>query len=173
MMRDFVQGIESRGMSMEQYIELSGVSDEVIAADITGQAEQSVKEDLALEALFRTLDLGITDEDIDEELELMATATNQDKGEARKQWEEMGLMPVIREQIQHKKAVNWLLDNATVEIAESPSAESGGAEGTKTETAKKGRKKAASKKKTAAEPVADEAAPETEPAAAEPEESEE
>ena len=46
----------------------------------------------------------------------MATATSQDKDEARKQWEEMGLMPVIREQVQHKKAVNWLLDNATIEI---------------------------------------------------------
>ncbi len=173
MMRDFVQGLESRGMSMEQYLELSGVSDEVIAADITGQAEQGVKEDLALEALFRTLDLGITDEDVDEELELMATATNQDKGEARAQWEEMGLMPVIREQIQQKKAVNWLLDNATIEVIQPETGETGDAEGTKTETAKKGRSKAASKKKPAEKPAAEEPAPEAEAAASEPEESEE
>lgn len=173
MMRDFVTGLENRGMTMEQYLQLSGVSDEVIAADITNQAEESVREDLALEALFRTLDLGVSDQDIDEELELMASATNQDKAEARKQWEEMGLMPVIIEQVQHKKAVNWLLDNATFEIAEPQAAATEDAAGTKTETAKKGRK-AASKKKAAEEPAAEaEASADVEAEGAEPEESEE
>ncbi len=160
MMRDFVQGIEARGITLEQYMQLSGQSDEQIAADVTGQAEQSVREDLALEALFRTLDLSVTDEDIDEELELMATATQQDKDEARKQWEDMGLMPVIREQVQQKKAVNWLLDNAAFEIVDAEAATAGDAEGTETKDTKKGRAKAGSKKKTAAdEPASAEETP--------------
>ncbi len=164
MMRDFVNGLEARGMTIEQYLEYAGVSDEVVANDMKGQAEQSVREDLALESLFRALNLEITDDDVDEELAVMATATKQDKDEARKQWEEMGLMPVIREQIQHKKAVNWLLDNAVIEIAEPDVAQTEESEGTKTKAAKKGRAKSASKKKASAEESLD-----AEPAAEEPE----
>ncbi len=151
MMRDFVNNIENRGMTLEQYLELSGLTDEAIAADVTGEAEQGIREDLALEALFRAAGLEITEDDIEQELALMATATNQDKDEARRQWEEMGLMPVIREQIQHRKAVNWLLENATIEIVEPEGAASGDAEGTKTKSPKKGRAKSASKKKDAVE----------------------
>ena len=176
MMRDFVNGLESRGMTMEQYLEFSGVSDEVIANDITGQAQQSVREDLALEALFRALDLGIDDQDVDDELELVASATKKDKDEARTQWEEMGLMPVIREQIMHRKAVNWLLENATIEIAEPDAAETAAAEGTKTEAAKKSRSKGRAKAKVAKgepEPGAEPAAEvEADEAVAEQEESE-
>jgi len=34
--------------------------------------------------------------------------------EARKRWEDMGLMPVVEEQIMHRKAVDWLMENSTI-----------------------------------------------------------
>ena len=53
----------------------------------------------------------VTDDDIDEELAEIARATKSTAEEARKKWEDMGLMAVIREGVMHRKAVNWLMEN--------------------------------------------------------------
>jgi len=106
--------LEQREMTMESYLQATGVTPETIEKDIAGQAAQSAKEDLALEALFRAKGMEVTDADIDEELNTIAEGTETTPEEARKRWEEMGLLPVVTEQIMHRKAVEWLMENATV-----------------------------------------------------------
>lgn len=114
MMRDFQAMLDQRDMTIESYLQASGVPFETLQADIGGQAAQSVKEDLALEALFRATGLEVTDADINEELNTVAEGTSVTPEEARKRWEDMGLMPVVEEQIMHRKAVDWLMENATI-----------------------------------------------------------
>ena len=114
MMRDFQAMLDQRDMTIESYLQASGVPFETLQADIGGQAAQSVKEDLALEALFRAKGLEVTDADINEELNTVAEGTSVTPEEARKRWEDMGLMPVVEEQIMHRKAVDWLMENATI-----------------------------------------------------------
>ena len=114
MLRDFQAMLEQREMTMESYLQATGVTPETIEADIAGQAAQSVKEDLALEALFRAKGMEVADADIDEELNTIAEGTETTPDEARKRWEEMGLLPVVTEQIMHRKAVEWLMENAAV-----------------------------------------------------------
>ncbi len=114
MLRDFQAMLEQREMTMESYLQATGVTPETIEADIAGQAAQSVKEDLALEALFRAKGMEVADADIDEELNTIAEGTETTPEEARKRWEEMGLLPVVTEQIMHRKAVEWLMENAAV-----------------------------------------------------------
>ena len=86
----------------------------MLEAELRKDAEELVREDLALEALFRDKGMEVTDEDIDEELAEIATATKATAEEARKKWEDMGLMAVIREGVMHRKAVGWLMENVTV-----------------------------------------------------------
>jgi len=114
MLRDFQAMLEQREMTMESYLQATGVTPETIEADIAGQAAQSAKEDLALEALFRAKGMEVADSDIDEELNTIAEGTETTPEEARKRWEEMGLLPVVTEQIMHRKAVEWLMENAAV-----------------------------------------------------------
>ena len=53
-MRDFENMLEQRGMTRRGVRRSAiGVPSEALEADIAGQAEQAVKEELALEALFR------------------------------------------------------------------------------------------------------------------------
>jgi len=156
MMRDFLNMLESREMPIDQYLQSNGIDMDTLEADIKNQAEQSIREELALEALFRHQGMEVTDEDIDAELAEIATSTETSAEDARKRWEELGLMAVIREQIMHRKAIMWLLDNITV-TEETPAGE--------TETESKGTKKTAPKKaarnkKKDAEPA--EKAPEVE-----------
>ncbi len=153
LMRDFLAQLEQREMTLDSYVEAVGVPKEAIEADLNNQAVESVREDLALEALFRAKGMEVTDEDVEDELKTVAEGTKTSVEEARTRWEEMGLMPVVREQIMHRKAVYWLMENATVREVDpyaDADAESGSTdEGTK----KKPAKKRATKK--AAEAVAD------------------
>ncbi len=119
MVRDFMNMLENQEMMIDRYLAQVGMDMDTFEADMARQATQSVKEDLALEALFRALELEITDEDIDTELAEVGQATDASPEDTRARWEEMGLMAVLREQIMHRKAVFWLLDNVEV-VDEAP-----------------------------------------------------
>ncbi|MDA3936567.1 MAG: trigger factor [Actinomycetota bacterium] len=118
MMRDFMTGLEQRGMTGDQYLQATGVTPDQIEADIAKQAKTSVLEELALEALFRELELEVTDEDLDEEIGKMADSSTSTAEELRAKWEETGVISVLHEQIMHSKAIMWLMDDENVEIIE-------------------------------------------------------
>ena len=118
MMRDFINNLESRQMTLKDYLEVTGSNLEQVENDIGEQARASVREELALEALFRQMGWEITDEDVDAELAALAGAGESDPAELRKKWTEAGVMPVLHEQIMHKRAVRWLMDAENVKIIE-------------------------------------------------------
>lgn len=118
MMRDFMNGLESRGLSLPDYLNATGATMEVIEAQTAEQARTVVTEELALEALFRHLGLEVTDADIDEEISLIASSSTSDPAELRRSWEESGVIEALREQVIHKKAMEWLADPKNVAIIE-------------------------------------------------------
>ena len=135
---DFNQRLSEQGLSLEQYAEMSGMTREVFEAELAKDADQQVREDLALEALFRALKMEVTDEEIDSEFEDIARATEVTVEQARKKWQDMGLSAVIAESVMHRRAVGWLMENVeAVEVegtAESEAAnESVAAEAPKTD----------------------------------------
>jgi len=126
---------------------------ETFETEMAADAEQLVREDLALEALFRRLGFEVTDEDLDQELKDISEASKITPEEAREKWKAMGLMAVIAEGVMHRRAVGWLMENVeTVEVdkkAAEPFAPDAGT--------KKAAKKRVPKKKTEA-PKSDQAA---------------
>jgi trigger factor len=152
---DFARRLEEQGMTLDQYAQMAGLNQETFTRLMAADAEQQVREDLALEALFRALGMEVTDADIDQELEDIAQASKTTAEEARKKWEDMGLMAVLAEGVMHRKAVGWLMENVkTVEVEE---AEEGAEPSAPAEGTKKTTKKRASKKKAETE-VAEDAA---------------
>lgn len=145
--RDFSAMLEAREWTLEYYLQFYGLELLQFEKDMELQAAELVKEDLALESLFRSVGLEITDEDLDEEISEISKASETTPEEARKRWAEMGLMPVIHEQIMHRKAVYWLMDNAVV-IEKDPDEEADA-------PAKAAPKKKAAAKKKAEAPSAD------------------
>jgi FKBP-type peptidyl-prolyl cis-trans isomerase (trigger factor) len=118
---------------------------ETLEKDIKLQAEESVKEDLALEALGRHAGIEVTDTDIDEELAIVAQSMDTTPEQARARWLELGLMVVVREEILRRKAYGWADEN--VKVVDEPAAEDAES-GTKESTPKKAAaKKTTSKKK--------------------------
>ena len=159
MLRDFATGLEAREMTIEQYIQSTGVGPEQIRTDIAEQALASVREELALEALFRALDMDVTDEEMDAELSVVSGDSDADIPDMRERFREAGALSALREQVMQKKAMLWLLDHVEVtekatnllEGADATEAEGAAAKkpGTKKKSAPKAAKKPATKKKPA------------------------
>lgn len=119
MMRDFLNGLESRGLSLPDYLNATGATMEMLEAQTAEQARTVVTEELALEALFRHLGLEITEADIDEEISIISSSSAaSDPAELRRSWEESGVIEALREQVIHKKAMEWLVDSKNVAIIE-------------------------------------------------------
>ncbi len=143
---DFNTRLQEQGLTLEAYANMTGMTREDFEANILNDAEQAVREDLALESLFRALGFEVTEDDINKELEDLATASKITAEEARKKWESMGLMAIIGEGVMHRRAVSWLMENVkTVEVSDEDENASRAAEGTKETSTKR-----ASKKKEAA-----------------------
>lgn len=165
MVRDFASGLEARGTTLEGYVAATGVSPTQIEADIREQAVESVREELALEALYRALKMEVTDADIDEELRLIAGETEEAPEDLRKRWEEAGVMAALIEQVQQRKAMQWLLDHVSVvEKDESDAATVEAEEKPAKKAAAKSEKKPAKKRTT--RKTADESAESVEVASA-------
>lgn len=146
MTRDFLNNLEQRGLSLEQYVQATGASPESLQADIAGSADESVREELALEALFRDKGMEVTEDDINAELAEMSGG-GEDALKFGENLRATGAMPILVEQIMHKKAVRWLMDNIEVVEVEPEAA----AETTEAEPEAKPKKRARKSTKKDAE----------------------
>jgi trigger factor len=114
MLREFLETIGERGISMQDYLQMTGLTSEQVREDIKRQAEVRIREDLALEALFREKGLEITEADMGGAI---LEITGGDVDAASKLREDLatnGALPVLGEQIMHRKALELLLDMVSI-----------------------------------------------------------
>lgn len=125
MFEEFFEGLAERGVTMEKYVEATGVDPSQVQADIALEAGSRVRDALALEALFRVEGLEITDAEIADELASLAADEKTDVATLAARLAAGGLMPLVRETMMHRKAVRWLMDNVEFideEVAEATAA---------------------------------------------------
>lgn len=130
MIRDFFNNLERQGISMQDYVAGTGVDPERIQKDIEEEARERVRQDLALEALFRLKGMEVTDADLDAEVAEIAISSDKSPEELRREWEAAGIIVALKEEVVHRKATEWLLGNVKIEIetpgADAPAAEKAG-----------------------------------------------
>ena len=76
LVRDFEQRLVSQGLNLDQFKQVTGQTDETIREEVGKDAESKVKVRLVLEAIADAENIEITDEDVDKELETVATTYN-------------------------------------------------------------------------------------------------
>jgi trigger factor len=114
MLREFFESLEARGISVQEYLQMTGTAPEQIQGDLEKQASLRVREELALEALFRAHGHEITDTDVNDAVREIAGG---DEAEGEKLLQNLatnGALPIVREQIMHRKALKWLIDAVNV-----------------------------------------------------------
>src|SRR5690625_966680 len=110
MLQEFEQRVQMQGMTLENYYELSGETEESIKGQMKEDAEKRVKSNLTLEAILEAEELEVDDSDVDAELEEMAKMYSIDKEQI------LGMLggnaDVLKEDLKIKKALNFIVEQA-------------------------------------------------------------
>ncbi|MCD8231228.1 MAG: trigger factor [Clostridiales bacterium] len=73
MINQFAQQMAQQGLSMDQYLQFSGTTVDQLKEQVRPDAETRIKNDLVLDAIAKAENIVITDEDVDAEIEKMAS----------------------------------------------------------------------------------------------------
>ncbi|HLS65761.1 MAG TPA: trigger factor [Pseudogracilibacillus sp.] len=112
MIREFEQRLQMQGMTLENYYQFSGQSEEELKEQMEGDAKQRIKTNLTLEAILEAEDIEVTEEDIDEELQNMADMYQMEKEQI------LGMLggnsDMLKEDLKIKKAIDFLVEESKV-----------------------------------------------------------
>ncbi len=121
MVNEFASRLQQQGLSIEQYMQMTGMQPQALMDQMRPEAEMRIKTRLVLEAVAEAEEIKATDKDIDKELEKMAEMYRMEAdklkemaGEAEKEQ--------ISKDVAVQKAVDLLVKEA-VEIEASDKAE--------------------------------------------------
>jgi trigger factor len=102
------QSVERRGISLEQYIALSGRTPEQLVASLQAEAAQSVARELVLEAVADQAEITVTDEEIDRVIKEQVDEADEDLDETVTRLRETGAYERLREDLRLRSALDRL-----------------------------------------------------------------
>ncbi|MFB4471923.1 trigger factor [Oceanobacillus caeni] len=110
MLREFEQNLQMQGLTMEMYSQFSGQDEDALKEQMKEDAAKRVRTNLTLEAIAKAENLEVTEEDINEELEKMASMYGMDA----KQIVPLlgGNTEVIESDLLMRKAIDFLVDQS-------------------------------------------------------------
>ncbi len=110
MVNEFAQRIAQSGLSMEQYMQFSGLTIEKLKEQVRPEAETRIKSSLVLEQIAKEENIEVTDAEIDAEVEKMAATYGM---EAEKLKEYMGdaEKESMKRDLAVTKAVDLIMEN--------------------------------------------------------------
>ena len=111
MVEEFAQRIQSQGLSMEQYMQFTGLTMDAMVAQVKPQAEKRIKSRLVLEAVVAAESLVATEEDFEAEVTKMAEAYKMENDKVKELLGEAGKKQVM-EDLAIAKAVDFVVENA-------------------------------------------------------------
>ncbi|MGN0054939.1 MAG: trigger factor [Atopobiaceae bacterium] len=111
----FLTQLQRQNISLDLYLKARGINPDDFIADLRSQADERARQSLALDALAQHLGLEATDDDVKAEFD---NAGVDDAAAAYKQFKDEGRLPAVRESIKRTKAVDWLVENAQVNVVD-------------------------------------------------------
>ena len=112
---EFLSQLQRQNVSLDMFLRARGLKSDDFIADLRVQAEERARQSLALDAVAAKLGLEATEDDVRAEFE---RAGVEDVDASVKQWREEGRLPAIRDSIRRTKALDWLVENAKVNVVD-------------------------------------------------------
>jgi trigger factor len=149
LLQSFFTQLQSQGVTLDAYLQQQGITPDKFKEDVKHQAEDTVKQNLALDAWARKNGIVVTDEEVEDEFK---TSGAKEPEKMYAEWKAQGRLHIVREGILRGKALEAVLRDAeVVEVEKLSSAEE------EEKPAKKTSKKKSAKKEEA--PAEDAEAP--------------
>lgn len=110
MVQEFEQRLQMQGMTMEMYTQFSGQTQDDLKEQMKEDAQKRVQTSLTLEAIAETEELEATEEDVDKQLEEMASQYQMEVDQLRQMLG--GNTNALKGDLKLQKAIDFLLENA-------------------------------------------------------------
>ena len=110
MIDEFAQRMQMQGLSMEQYCQFTGATEEKLFDSVRPTAEQRIKSRLVLEAVAKAEGIEASGADVEEEMKTMAEAYQLDVEKVKEMLPEKSLAG-IKEDIAVRKAAEFVVEN--------------------------------------------------------------
>lgn len=111
MVQEFVQRLSMQGMNLELYTQYSGQDEAALRTQMEPEAEKRVRMNLTLEAIAQKENLEPTEEEVNEELEKMASMYQMQVDEIKKA---LGNLDGIQTDLKVRKAIDFLVQNSKI-----------------------------------------------------------
>lgn len=111
MVDDFAQRMQMQGLSMEQYFQFTGLTQEKMLEQVRPQAEANIKSRLVLEAVVAAEKIEPTEEDFTKEIERMAEVYQMEADKVRDLVGEKGKEEILKD-LAVSKAAEFVVENA-------------------------------------------------------------
>ena len=111
MVQEYAQRLQSQGISMEQYMQFTGMTSERLLEQAKPQVMKKIQSRLVLEAIAAAEGIEATEEDIEEEIKSMGDVYQMEADKVKELLGENGMTQVV-EDIRVKKAVDFVVENA-------------------------------------------------------------
>ena len=111
MEEDFARRMQSQGLTMEQYYQFTGMTEEKMEEEMRPQAVKRIETRLVLEAIAKAENIEISDEKLDEEIKKMAE-TYKMEADKLKEFMSDAEKKRMKEDMAVQEAITFLVDNA-------------------------------------------------------------
>lgn len=113
-LHNLLHRLEEQGASVEQYLAATGITQDQLIADVRLEATKAVKADLALRAVVSAEQIVASDEEVEAEIARLAERTGRKPAQLRKEIERGQGLQAVRSELSRGKALQFLVDHATV-----------------------------------------------------------
>lgn len=110
MLQEFEQRLQMQGMNLELYFQFSGQDEAALREQMKEDAGNRVRVNLTLEAIVKAENIEVTEEDVNAELENMASSYNMTVDQIKAAL--AGNLDSVKGDLQLKKAVEFLVENS-------------------------------------------------------------
>jgi trigger factor len=112
--QDMAMRLQAQGISLEQYMQLSGQDQESMMSELQESGRSTAKLDLALRSIATQEGLSVDDDEIDVEIERAATQFERSATELRAEFVDSGQLPAVRADLLKSKTLDWLIEKTKV-----------------------------------------------------------
>ena len=114
MVQDYAQRMQSQGISMEQYMQFTGMTGDMLLEQVKPQVMKKIQSRLVLEAVAAAEGIQVTEEEIAEELKTMGEAYQMEPEKVEELLGENG-REQVKGDIRVRKAADFVVENAVEE----------------------------------------------------------
>ena len=113
-LHDLAHRLEHEKLTIPQYLEVTGQDQQQFVDGVRAGSTSAVRADLALRAVVAQEGIEALDEEVDKEILRLAERMEEKPAKVRRELEQRGALEAVRSDIARGKALQYLVDHATV-----------------------------------------------------------